>query len=216
MTLRPNDPRPKDPRPNDTRLIILDPIFSNASMDFTVEICESPLLGLNRHHRAYELLVDVRFCKFEATSVDERRCRFRAADCEAITDELGLVDWHGLLSRKEVDLCVDISYDVIWSCFEKFVPRTSTRCAQKFPWVTQKLNGLKNKTTKANKKMKGSERRCMVDDDISECDCEMKESGAILLLLKVRIRSVMGLLMTIIVLALRRRLRPTLRVFLRC
>jgi hypothetical protein len=26
--------------------------------------------------------------------VDKRRFRFRAADCEAITDELGLVDWH--------------------------------------------------------------------------------------------------------------------------
>jgi hypothetical protein len=50
----------------------LDLIFSNASTEITVEICESPLLGLDRHHRAYELLVDVRLCKFEATSVDER------------------------------------------------------------------------------------------------------------------------------------------------
>jgi hypothetical protein len=58
-----------------------------------VEICESPLLGLDRHHRAYELLVVVRLCRFKATSVDERRFRFRAADCEAITDELGLVEW---------------------------------------------------------------------------------------------------------------------------
>jgi hypothetical protein len=38
--------------------------------------------------------------------------------------------------------------------------------------VTKELNGLKNKATKAAKKMKESERRCMVDDDISECDCE--------------------------------------------
>jgi hypothetical protein len=85
---------------------------------FTVEICESPLLGLDRYHRAYELLVDVRLCNFEATSMDERRFRFRAADCEAITDELGLVDWHGLFSRKGVDLCVNLFYDIIWSCFE--------------------------------------------------------------------------------------------------
>jgi hypothetical protein len=100
--------------------------------------------------------------------MEERRFRFKAADCEAITDELGLVDWYGLFSRKGVDLF----YDVIWSCFEKFVPRTSTGCAQKLPWVTKELNGLKNKTTKAAKKMKESERRCMVDDDISECNCE--------------------------------------------
>jgi hypothetical protein len=34
--------------------------------------------------RVYELLMDVRLCKFEATSMDERRFRFRAADCEAM------------------------------------------------------------------------------------------------------------------------------------
>jgi hypothetical protein len=68
----------------------LDLIFSNPSTDITVEICVSLFLGLD-HHRAYELLVDVQLCKFEATSIDEKRFRFRAADSEAITDELGLV-----------------------------------------------------------------------------------------------------------------------------
>jgi hypothetical protein len=62
-----------------------------------------------------------------------------------------------------------------------------------------------------DKKMKESERRCRVDDDISELDCEGLR--AILLLKEVRIRSIMGLFMTIIVLALRRRLKPTLGVF---
>jgi hypothetical protein len=86
--------------------------------------------------------------------VDERRFRFGAADCEATTDELGLVDWHSLFLRRGVDLCADLFYDDICSCFEKFVPRTSAHCAQKLPWVTKKLNGLKSKTTKAAKKMK--------------------------------------------------------------
>jgi hypothetical protein len=133
--------------------------------------------------------------------MEERRFRFKAADCEAITDELGLVDWHGLFSRKGVDLF----YDVIWSCFEKFVPRTSTRCAQKLPWVTKKLNGLK---TRQRKRLK----RWLTTTLVS---ATVKDSVAILLLLEERIRSVIGLLMTIIVLALRRRLRPTLRVFFR-
>jgi hypothetical protein len=147
----------------------VDLIFSNGSTDITVEIWESPFLGLDRHHRAYELLVDVQLSKFEAKSIYERRFRFGTADCEAITDELGSIDWHGLFSRKGVELWIDLFYDVIWSCF---VPRTSTCCAQKLPWVTKELNGLKNKTTKAAKKMKESERRWMVDDDISECDFE--------------------------------------------
>jgi hypothetical protein len=37
--------------------------------------------------------------------------------------------------------------------------------------VTKELNGLKNKTTEATKKIKESE--CMVDDDISEGDCRI-------------------------------------------
>jgi hypothetical protein len=32
------------------------------------------------------------YCKFEATAMNEKWFRFRAADCEAISDELGLVD----------------------------------------------------------------------------------------------------------------------------
>jgi hypothetical protein len=31
---------------------------------------------------------------------------------------------------------------------------------------------LKNRATRAAKKMKKSERRCMIDDDIDDCDCE--------------------------------------------
>jgi hypothetical protein len=83
---------------------------------------------------------------------DERRFRFRTADCKAITDESGLVDWHDLFSRKGVDLCYDIFYDIILSCFEKFVPKTSMRCTQKFPRVTKELNGLKNKQQKRLKR----------------------------------------------------------------
>jgi hypothetical protein len=42
----------------------LDLIFSKASTDIAIEICETPLFVFDRHHRAYELLVDVRLCKF--------------------------------------------------------------------------------------------------------------------------------------------------------
>jgi hypothetical protein len=44
-------------------------------------------------------------------------------------------------------------YDVVLIFF---LPRTSTRCAHNLPWVTKELNGLKNKATKAGKKMKES------------------------------------------------------------
>jgi hypothetical protein len=105
--------------------------------------------------------------------MDERRFILRAVDCEAITDEFGLVDWHGLFSCKRVDLCVYLFYDVKWSYFEKCVPPANLNAL--FPKTSvgdERTEWIKNKTPKASKKMKESEWRCMVDDDISECDCE--------------------------------------------
>jgi hypothetical protein len=59
--------------PNQNYGTFLDLIFSNASTDITVEICESPLLldwiviiGRTSSWWMYDL------CKFEATSMDER------------------------------------------------------------------------------------------------------------------------------------------------
>jgi hypothetical protein len=72
---------------------------------------------------------------------------------------------------KSVGRCTDLFYDVIWSCFGSFVLKTSPHCVQKFPRVTKKLNGLKNRPTRAAKKIKLNERRYMLDDDIDDCEC---------------------------------------------
>jgi hypothetical protein len=90
--------------------------------------CESPLLELDRHHRDNELSMDLRFCEFKAIETGRERCKFGAADCEAIRKELGSIDWHGMFSRKSVDQCTGLFYDVIWSFFCSFVPKTSTLC----------------------------------------------------------------------------------------
>jgi hypothetical protein len=63
--------------------------------------CE--FLELDRHNRAYELSVDLRFCEFKAFETGRERCKFGAADCEAIIQELDSVGWHGLFFRKSVD-----------------------------------------------------------------------------------------------------------------
>jgi hypothetical protein len=65
----------------------------------------------------------------------------------------------------------------------------------------ERTEWIEKKTTKAAKKLKESE-RSIVDDDISKC-ATVKDFETILrfycTILKVRIRSVVGLLMTIIV-----------------
>jgi hypothetical protein len=93
--------------------------------------------------------MDLRLCEFKAVETDKEQFKFGVADCEAIIQELGSIDWHGILSRKSVDQCTDLFYDVMWSCFGSFVP---PHCVQKFPWVTKELNGVKQSCKKDEKK----------------------------------------------------------------
>jgi membrane-bound lytic murein transglycosylase MltF len=61
-------------------------------------------------------------------------------------------------------------YDVIFGLVLKNLcrePQRVLQCSQKLSWVTKELNGFKNKTTTAAKKMKEPEQRCKVDDNIS-------------------------------------------------
>jgi hypothetical protein len=83
--------------------------------------------------------VDVQFCKFEAVEAIEKQFRFAAADFWAVN-------------------CIDLIYDVIWSCFERYLPMTSSHSARKFLWVTKEINGLQIRTMRLAKKINESER----------------------------------------------------------
>jgi hypothetical protein len=87
------------------------------------------LIKLGRYHRAYELSVDLWFCEFKAIETGRERFNFGAADCKAIIKELSSIDWDGTFSRKSVDRCTDLFYDVIWSCFGSLIPNTLPHCA---------------------------------------------------------------------------------------
>jgi hypothetical protein len=43
------------------------------------------------------------------------------------------LDWRGLLTRKSVDRCIKLFYDIMWFCFERFVKMTSPNSVWKFP-----------------------------------------------------------------------------------
>jgi hypothetical protein len=49
--------------------------------------------------------VDLPFCEFKVIEIGRERFRSGAANCEAIIQKLGSVDWHGIFSRKNVDQC---------------------------------------------------------------------------------------------------------------
>jgi hypothetical protein len=91
----------------------LDLVFSNSSTDVAIETSAEQLLKLDRHHRAYEVSVDISACRYEPCSVDKERYKFAGADCESICRDLDLIDWAALFSLKKVDQCVDLFYEAV-------------------------------------------------------------------------------------------------------
>jgi hypothetical protein len=83
----------------------------------------------------------------------------RMADCAAIVNELDEVDWFSLL-EKRMDCCVDLFYEMVSSG------------GRKFPLIISELSCLKNKKTKASKRSKASEKRCLEDETIDDCEYE--------------------------------------------
>jgi hypothetical protein len=86
-------------------------VFTNVHVDMAVEGAETPMLKLDRHHKAYEM--QICYCKFEAIEGGVKHYRFKLADCGAIVDELDAVDWCSLFSGRGVDQCVDLSYEKV-------------------------------------------------------------------------------------------------------
>jgi hypothetical protein len=116
-------------------------VYECSCVDVSVAYADSPMLKLDRHHRAYE--IEMWVC-FEAMASRTQRYMFRMADCAAIVNELDEVDWFSLFSGKKMDCCVDLFYEMVWSCFERHVPMRFPRGGRKLPWITGYLSCLKN------------------------------------------------------------------------
>jgi hypothetical protein len=76
---------------------------------------------------------------------------FMIADCAAIVNELDVVDWFRLSSGRGMGFCVDLFYEMVWSCFKRHVPMRFSSGGWKLPWITSELSYLKNKKTNAAK-----------------------------------------------------------------
>jgi hypothetical protein len=91
----------------------LNLVFTNVPADMAVEGVKTPLLKLDRHHKAYEIEMQICCCKFEAMESGVKRYRFKLVDCAAIVDELDAVEWCSLFSGRGVDQCVDLFYETV-------------------------------------------------------------------------------------------------------
>jgi hypothetical protein len=79
-------------RPNE-KGTFLDLVFTNVPADMAVEGAKTPLLKLDRQHKAYEIEMHICCCKVDAIKGGVKRYRFKLVDCVAIVDELDAVDW---------------------------------------------------------------------------------------------------------------------------
>jgi hypothetical protein len=77
------------PKENGT---FLELVFTNVPVNMAVEGAETALLKLDRHHKAYEVEIQICCCKFEAMESGIKRYRFKLADCAAIVEETAMND----------------------------------------------------------------------------------------------------------------------------
>jgi hypothetical protein len=83
-----------------------------------------------------------------------------------------VVDWFSLFSGRGMDYCVNLFYEKVWNWFEKHVLTRFSRGGQKLQGITSDLIYLKNKEMKAAKRSRASEKRCLKDETIDDCECE--------------------------------------------
>jgi hypothetical protein len=135
------------------REVFLDLFFCNFNDEATVHICETPLLNLDIHHRAYDIAIDVGEIVFEEPRDSKKHFNFSKANYSAISQYLDAINWDSLLASDDVDTCVDIFYGKLSECFEKFVPKSLPSVFKKrHPWQTRELMNLQNRKNKAWKR----------------------------------------------------------------
>jgi hypothetical protein len=81
-----------------------------------------PLLKLDRHHEAYDILVNIDVCKFEPVPTDDSKFNFSKANREIVINEVNSIDWVNIFAWKRVDDCVDLFYEIVFDCFDHNVP----------------------------------------------------------------------------------------------
>jgi Endonuclease-reverse transcriptase len=161
--------------PNDNGTY-LDLIFSNSPNNITVENCENSLLKMERHHKAYEVILRTDICVCDAAPQDSKQYKFHLADCDKINSELNSIEWEERFRGMNVDSCVDLFYSIIWDIFDKCVPSKMNTGEVGLPWMSKELSKLKNQKSRAAKKLRKSAMKCTSDPSIDECECERLQS----------------------------------------
>lgn len=132
----------------------LDLVFCNECDDATLKVCADPLLQIDMHHPALEMLLDCGRTNDSIFSVNLDSFKvfnFRRANFFALNRFLLSIDWNQkfINCSDDCDAMVDILYNVFLEGFQLFVPKNKLRATRHPPWYSRKLLSLKNRKQKA-------------------------------------------------------------------
>lgn len=132
---------------------LLDLIFTNEFLNVEV-IAPHPLSKLDRYHPpvllSYEWHLEPSFI------VSPPRLNFQKADFISINNFLASIDFEREFICKSLDEKITFFYGALLEAIAKFVPSSTTKRNDRYPWWNKRLQALKNKRNKEWKRFRAT------------------------------------------------------------
>lgn len=127
---------------------ILDLVFTN---DYSNSTLIPSSTSIDNHHPPLEIIVD--FLDFIISSVDHSDTifNFRKANMSGLSQHLQSLNFEHITAAPDVDISVELFYNLVHDAFKKFVPYKKTRTNNHPPWHNAHIAQLKNQKNKAHK-----------------------------------------------------------------
>ena len=149
----------------------LDLVFADEFDSRVVRQCDDPLLGLDLHHPALELHLDLKYIPLLKNKNVTTLYQFHKADYLSLNLYYNQVDWSFITEQADMDMMVQHFYEVLFEGINQFVPK-KTITGQKYPrWFDSQLRNLIAQKNKLHRKYKRSRRQ----DDYDEYSRLRKE-----------------------------------------
>ncbi|XP_050663966.1 uncharacterized protein LOC126964735 [Leptidea sinapis] len=130
----------------------LDLCFSNLPL----LICDNhtPLVNVDRAHPPFTInITDFNKQPLRESFIPRRS--FYKADYASISENLSAHDWPSLLRTGTIEEAVDVFYDILYACVDKYVPLRKSKPSRSYPkWYSSALIKIVREKYKAHKRWK--------------------------------------------------------------
>lgn len=148
---------------------VLDLVYTNSPELTLLEKADIPLIPESIADVAHVQIACTIECHpriFQSNEQSAHFC-FRKANYDEIRNYLQNIDFTSMLSQVDINEMVDSFYELLYSLFEEFVPKSSLRSLNRPAWYDDKLSHLKNVRNRQYKKLVEKRQTCPEADD---CD----------------------------------------------